>query len=113
MTYLTKNLAFFSNLDGMQAICAEKMFVEKLPQSRLRDARYPFSLTAFGSSPKGAPLRSYRNAPRHYKSRPLGEGGIAAGDDGRGSANKKLARRAAASAGSRRGSCRLPLRPLP
>ena len=27
--------------------------------------------------------------------------------------NKKLSRRAAASAGSRRGSCRLPLRPLP
>ena len=25
MTYLTKNLAYFSNLDGMQAICAEKM----------------------------------------------------------------------------------------
>ena len=42
MTYLTKNLAFFSNLDGMQAICAEKMFVEKLPQSSLRDARFPF-----------------------------------------------------------------------
>ena len=41
MTYLTKNLAFFSNLDGMQAICAEKMFVEKLPQSR----QLPFAVT--------------------------------------------------------------------
>ena len=30
MTYLTKNLAFFSNLDGMQAICAEKVFVKKV-----------------------------------------------------------------------------------
>ena len=29
MTYLTKNLAFFSNLDGMQVLCAEKVFVEK------------------------------------------------------------------------------------
>ena len=29
MTYLTKNLEFFSNLDGMQAICAEKMCAEK------------------------------------------------------------------------------------
>ena len=28
MTYLTKNLAYFSDLDGMQAICAEKMSVE-------------------------------------------------------------------------------------
>ena len=31
MTYLTKNLAFFSSLDGMQAICAEKMYVGKTP----------------------------------------------------------------------------------
>ena len=30
MTYLTKNLAFFSNLDGMQAICAEKVFAKKV-----------------------------------------------------------------------------------
>lgn len=29
MTYLTKNLAYFSDLDGMQAICAEKMCAEK------------------------------------------------------------------------------------
>ena len=29
MTYLPKNPAFFSNLDGMQAICAEKMCAEK------------------------------------------------------------------------------------
>ena len=31
MTYLTKNLAFFSNLDGMQTICAEKNVCEKTP----------------------------------------------------------------------------------
>ena len=41
MTYLTKNLAFFSNLDGMQAICVEKVFAKKLPQSRL----LPFAFT--------------------------------------------------------------------
>ena len=41
MTYARKNLAFFSNLDGMQAICAEKVFMEKLPQSRL----LPFAVT--------------------------------------------------------------------
>ena len=41
MTYLTKNLVFFSNLDGMQAICAEKMSVKKLPQSR----QLPFAVT--------------------------------------------------------------------
>ena len=41
MTYLTKNLAFFSNLDGMQAICAENMCVKKLPQSR----QLPFAVT--------------------------------------------------------------------
>ena len=29
MTYLTKNLAFFGSLDGMQAICAEKVCVGK------------------------------------------------------------------------------------
>ena len=45
MTYLTKNLAFFSNLDGMQAICAEKMFAEKVVP------KHPFSLTAFGRFP--------------------------------------------------------------
>ena len=47
MTYLTKNLEFFSNLDGMQAICAEKMCVGKLPQSSLRDAS-PLWDGAFG-----------------------------------------------------------------
>ena len=35
MTYLTKNLAFFSNLDGMQAICAEKMFAKNSPSQAL------------------------------------------------------------------------------
>ena len=45
MTYLTKNLVFFSNLDGIQAICAEKMFVEK------NRCGHPFSLTAFGRFP--------------------------------------------------------------
>ena len=59
MTYLTKNTTFFSNLDGMQAICAEKMSVKKVVP------KHPFSLTAFGSSPKGAPLSDYRKVTRH------------------------------------------------
>ena len=36
------------------------------------------------SSPKGTPLRYAGNFIATAKSRPLGEGGIAAGDDGRG-----------------------------
>ena len=47
---------------------------------------YPLSLlTAFAaSSPKGTPLSNAGNFAVTTKSRPLGEGGIAAGDDGRG-----------------------------
>ena len=45
MTYLTKSLAYFSDLDGMQAICAEKMCAEKVVP------KHPFSLTAFGRFP--------------------------------------------------------------
>ena len=45
---------------------------------------YPLRLTTFASSPKGTPLRYAANFPATSKSRPLGEGGIAAGDDGRG-----------------------------
>ena len=36
---------------------------------------YPLSLTSFGSSPKGTPLRYAGNFPPTAKSRPLGEGG--------------------------------------
>ena len=151
MTYLTKNLAFFSNLDGMQAICAEKVFVEKLPQSRcarqippfvtcgdifprpgevvLGDgafgiaAQFPAKAQSFRSrqrlpprgswqsrqaltegvqtvTPSVCSLRSQPAPPRgrlcregqlsrHHESRPLGEGGIAAGDDGRGTPHQK------------------------
>ena len=96
MTYLPKNLAYFSNLDGMQAICAEKMYAKKsssetplqphcVRQIPLFVAARHFPLKRGKSALKGAPLRSYR----------------------------KVSRRAAASAGSRRGSCRLPLRLLP
>ena len=43
-------------------------------------------LTTFAaSSPKGAPLGTTGKFAAAAKSRPLGEGGIAAGDDGRGS----------------------------
>ena len=54
--------------------------------SRGGEPQYPLSLlTAFAaSSPKGTPLRYTANFPATSKSRPLGEGGIAAGDDGRG-----------------------------
>ena len=47
---------------------------------------YPLSLlTAFAaSSPKGTPYGNAGNFAVTTKSRPLGEGGIAAGDDGRG-----------------------------
>ena len=48
--------------------------------------KYPLSLlTAFAaSSPKGTPYGNAGNFAATAKSRPLGEGGIAAGDDGRG-----------------------------
>ena len=45
MTYLTKNLAFFGGLDGMQAICAEKCVRKKVVP------KHPFSLAAFGRFP--------------------------------------------------------------
>ena len=45
---------------------------------------YPLSLATLASSPKGTPLRYAGNLAATTKSRPLGEGGIAAGDDGRG-----------------------------
>jgi len=44
----------------------------------------PQSLLRKASSPKGAPLGTTGNFAATAKSRPLGEGGIAAGDDGRG-----------------------------
>ena len=36
MTYLTKNLTFFSNLDGMQTICAEKVCGKTPPVIAMR-----------------------------------------------------------------------------
>ena len=44
----------------------------------------PLSLATLDSSPKGTPLGYTGNFIATAKSRPLGEGGIAAGDDGRG-----------------------------
>ena len=41
MTYLTKNLEFFSNLDGMQVFCAEKMFVKKGSPSQALPRQLP------------------------------------------------------------------------
>ncbi len=62
-------------------------FLRKQPRGR-----HPFSLlTAFAaSSPKGTPLRYAENLAATTKSRPLGEGGIAAGDDGRGNFREHL-----------------------
>ena len=51
-------------------------FAEELPPQA--------SLVGLASSPKGTPLRYAGNFSATAKSRPLGEGGIAAGDDGRG-----------------------------
>ena len=51
MTYLTKNLAFFGGLDGMQAPCAEKMCAEKARPLRRSRARFPLLSPAVTSSP--------------------------------------------------------------
>ena len=119
MTYLAKNLAFFGGLDGMQAICAEKMCAEKVVP------KHPFSLAAFGRFPflslrdifprsggnrpsRGRLCAATAKFPATAKAVPLGK--VAASEVSR---RKGCSRRAAASAGNRRGSCRLPLRPLP
>ena len=51
-----------------------------LPPQSLRD-----------SSPKGAPFGAAAKFPATAKSRPLGEGGIAVGDDGRGASPQRRA----------------------
>ena len=51
---------------------------------RSAGGEYPLRLTTFASSPKGTPLRCAGNFAATAKSRPLGEGGISVGDDGRG-----------------------------
>ena len=61
MTYLTKNLAFFSNLDGMRAFCAEKMFVKKTPPVIATRCQIPLFVAA-------------RHLPPAGGSRPLGWG---------------------------------------
>ena len=50
----------------------------------------------FASSPKGAPFGAAAKFPATAKSRPLGEGGIAAGDDGRGASRRAALSRKAA-----------------
>ena len=45
----------------------------------------------FASSPKGTPYGNAGNFVAAAKSRPLGEGGIAAGDDGRGAPGQAAA----------------------
>ena len=63
----------------------------QLSQKLSRYAKgYPLRLTTFASSPKGTPLHYAGNLTAATKSRPLGEGGIAAGDDGRGISRGKL-----------------------
>ena len=120
MTYLTKNLAFFGSLDGMRASCAEKMCAEKsLPSQAL-----PRQLPQRGSQAVkfvAEVLSVMRKFPAVLLALPLGElspqvteRAYAVALSAKGvKCNKKLSRRAAASAGSRSGSCRLPLRPLP
>ena len=74
---------------------------------------HPLSLltTFAASSPKGTPLRYAGNLSATTKSRPLGEGGIAVGDDGRGipdkytlQFNQKLSRHAKSSPFGRAGA---------
>ena len=116
----------------------KKCLWKKLPQSSLRDARFPFlSLRDIFPPPgevfpqrgsqvinldaKG--LSAMRKIPAVLVALPLGElakpealteRAYAVALSAKGvKCNKKLSRRAAASAGSRRGSCRLPLRPFP
>ena len=127
MTYITKNPAYFSNLDGMRAICAEKCVRKKarpLRRSRASSPKggaKPLTLLlkfqekrgCVSGSALGSPVEERLPPLRGKMSRSDRVGSGCAGDDGRGPANKKLSRRAAASVGSRRGSCRLPLRPLP
>ena len=60
MTYLTKNLTFFSNLDGMQAICAEKVCGKTPPVITTR-CQIPLFVAA-------------RHLPPAGGSRPLGWG---------------------------------------
>ena len=102
MTYLTKNLAFSSNLDGMRALCAEKMFVEK---SSSETPLQPHCVRQL--PPRGRLYAATAKFPATAKAVPLGK--VAASEVSR---RKGCSRRAAASAGSRRGSCCLPLRPL-
>ena len=119
MTYLTKNLAFFGGLDGMQAICAEKMCAEKSSSETPLQPRCVRQIPLFvaarhfppkrgKSALKGRLCAATAKFPATAKAVPLGK--VAAGEVSR---RKGCSRRAAASAGSRRGSCRLPLRPLP
>ena len=67
MTYARKNLAFFSNLDGMQVFCAEKVFVEKggadTPSASLRSP----------APPRGRLSASAAKLPATTKAVPLGK----------------------------------------
>ena len=67
MTYPTKNLAFFSNLDGMRALCAEKMFAKKggadTPSASLRSA----------APPRGRLCAATAKLPATTKAVPLGK----------------------------------------
>ena len=98
----------------MQKKCVWKKVVPKHPFSLTAFGRFPFlSLRdIFPRSGGNRPSRGHLYAatakfPATAKAVPLGK--VAASEVSR---RKGCSRRAAASAGSRRGSCRLPLRPL-
>ena len=72
MTYLTKNLAFFGSLDGMRAICAEKVCVGKSSPSQALPRQLPQrGSQAINLDAKG--LSAMRKIPAVLLALPLGE----------------------------------------
>ena len=64
MTYLTKKLAFFSNLDGMQALCAEKVFAKNSPSQAL-PRQIPLFVTFGDIFPRSGGSLSSKGEPSH------------------------------------------------
>ena len=89
--------------EGVQAVTPSVCSLRSQPAPPR--GRLCVATAEFPATTKAVPLRADFPRPgEDVAQRQKGECGIAAGDDGRGSANKKLSRRAAASAGSRRSS---------
>ena len=89
------NSSLFPPLAAVVVVAAEELLIIRAKSGSLRAARHCVFTSGVGgyplshglrraSSPKGTPLRYAASFSATAKSRPLGEGGIAAGDDGRG-----------------------------